>query len=369
MRVVNMMNMIKIAYVINYISNIGPGKVVQNIIKNMPMENYDVYLITLFSEHNDLAVISDLERCGIKVLSCTTLKKSLCFLGVAGEFYRTIDTYNFDIIHAHGIIPDILTVKAPKRIMRITTIHNNMFEDYINSFGRIKGCIYIKVHLAKLKKMNTIVCCSKSVEDKLREKIKNARMATIYNGIEVTQSNTKITRSDLALPEDALVYIFAGNISEGKRVDWIVERFVERNFENEYLLILGDGPLLEKCKAIANERVIFTGYTKEPIAYFNISDVYVSSSKSEGFSIAVLEALDNGLRLLLSDIPSHKEVIESSKVPIGVAFNDKNIQEKFNIIANLKIERQDIIKYKEETYSARIMTNQYIEKYEKVDYE
>lgn len=359
------LNMMKIAYVINYISNIGPGKVVQNVIKNMPLENYDVYLITLFSGHNDMTVVDDLERHGIKVLSCTTLKKSLCFLGVAGEFYRIIDEYDFNVIHSHGIIPDILTVKAPKRIMKITTIHNNMFEDYINSFGRLKGCIYIKTHLNKLKKINTIVCCSKSVEDRLRKELKHERIATIYNGIETTQANTKITRSDLALPEDALVYIFAGNISEGKRVDWIVEKFVKRNLQNEYLLILGDGPLLEKCKSLANERVIFIGYTNDPIAYFNISDIYVSSSKSEGFSIAVLEALDNGLRLFLSDIPSHKEVIENSKVPIGVVFNDSNIQEMFSIIANLKIERQEIIKYKEDAYSAMIMTNQYIERYEK----
>lgn len=44
-----------------------------------------------------------------------------------------------------------------------------------------------------------------------------------------------------------------------------------------------------------------------------IADIYVSASASEGMSLSVLEALDCGLTLFLSDIPSHREIFEVDK--------------------------------------------------------
>jgi glycosyltransferase involved in cell wall biosynthesis len=108
--------------------------------------------------------------------------------------------------------------------------------------------------------------------------------------------------------------------------------------------------------------VIFVGYTNDPIAYFIISDIYLSASKSEGFSIAVLEAMDCGLKLMLSNIPSHNEVINNSKIPIGVLFDDNSIDDAFEEISKIKTNRNSIITYKNNLYSAKIMTKQYIDK-------
>ena len=69
----------------------------------------------------------------------------------------------------------------------------------------------------------------------------------------------------------------------------------------------------------------------------NISDVYVSASKSEGFSISVLEALSCGLGLFLSDIPSHREVVEMGQdVYLGEIFSSGDFEIKLNALRERK---------------------------------
>ena len=92
----------------------------------------------------------------------------------------------------------------------------------------------------------------------------------------------------------------------------------------------------------------------------NISDVYVSASKSEGFSISVLEALSCGLGLLLSDIPSHREVVEMGQdVYLGETFPPENFAMKLNALRERKTNKAEIRAFQERKLSVKTMTLQY----------
>ena len=92
----------------------------------------------------------------------------------------------------------------------------------------------------------------------------------------------------------------------------------------------------------------------------NISDVYVSASKSEGFSISVLEALSCGLGLLLSDIPSHREVVEMGQdVYLGETFPPENFAMKLNALRERKTNKAEIRAFQERNLSVKTMTLQY----------
>ena len=332
--------MLKVGFVTNYIVRNGPGNVILNLISNLDDARYEISLITLF-EGNDTYVVKNLRNKGVRVYECVTLNRTMCILSRAAEF-----------------IGDILSSRLNLPVKRITTIHNNMYEDYLDTYGYAKSRIFIALHMAALKKLDECVCCSKSVYDVMKQHLPN--VSFIRNGIEPTHAHSVVTRAEVNVPEDARVFLYAGVLNSRKNIVWLIENFVQCHENDEYLLVLGSGEKEAECKAKADDHIRMLGFQTDPIAYMNISDVYVSASKSEGFSISVLEALSCGLGLLLSDIPSHREVVEMGQdVYLGEVFSLDNFKFKLDALRKKKIDKAEISAFQENELSAKEMTKQY----------
>ena len=349
--------MLKVGFVTNYIVRNGPGNVILNLISNLDDARYEISLITLF-EGNDTYVVKNLRNKGVRVYECVTLNRTMCILSRAAEFEEIVQRENFDVIHSHGFIGDILSSRLNLPVKRITTIHNNMYEDYLDTYGYAKSRIFIALHMAALKKLDECVCCSKSVYDVMKQHLPN--VSFIRNGIEPTHAHSVVTRAEVNVPEDARVFLYAGVLNSRKNIVWLIENFVQCHENDEYLLVLGSGEKEAECKAKADDHIRMLGFQTDPIAYMNISDVYVSASKSEGFSISVLEALSCGLGLLLSDIPSHREVVEMGQdVYLGEVFSLDNFKFKLDAVRKKKIDKAEISAFQENELSAKEMTKQY----------
>ncbi|MQM71998.1 MAG: glycosyltransferase [Eubacteriaceae bacterium] len=361
--------MIKIAFVINYITNNGPSNVVLDIIRNLNKEIFDVSLITLFEE-NDKNIIDDLKSHEVKIFSCKTLSRLKCLLGQDKTFQNIIQKEQFDIIHSHGLIPDFLSSRVRIPTRKVATLHNNMFEDYCQTYGKIKAKILTKIHLKALKKMDCCVCCSSSVFQVMKKYLSN--VTYIRNGIKSKIANHTVTRKELNIPDDAIVFIFSGVINYRKNVVYLIAQFVKYHKRNEYLIILGDGPDMETCKC-EDSNVIFVGFQDDPVAFYNICNIYTSASRAEGFSISVLEALSCGLGLFLSDIPSHREVVTvGKKFYLGEIFSILDEGQDFNkklkrLRANYQLfNKIGIQEFQKEQLSDITMTNKYQELYKKI---
>mgnify|MGYP004515770977 FL=1 len=349
--------MIRIAYVINYIVKNGPSSVVLNIINNIDREKYEVSLITLFSG-NSPEVIAHLKSIGVSVYECTTLSRMKCLLGQCKEFDDTVRNGHYDILHTHGLIPDVVSSRLNTPVKKITTIHNNMYEDYPDNYGWIKSRIFITLHLNALKNLDKCVCCSESVYKVMKQKLSNTTF--IRNGIEPICAKSVATREELNIPDDAKVFLYAGVLNTRKGVVNLIENFVRYRNEDEYLIVLGTGDKEAECKEKADDHVQMLGFQPDPIAYMNISDVYASASRSEGFSISVLEALSCGLGLFLSDIPSHREVVMAGKdIPVGVLFKQTDIEGALSRIRKMSLCKSTISRFQRDNLSARRMTALY----------
>ena len=66
--------MIDILYMINYLTNGGPTRVLQNIIKELDISKYNITILTLINQNNQ-EIVSDLKRNGIKVIELNYEKK------------------------------------------------------------------------------------------------------------------------------------------------------------------------------------------------------------------------------------------------------------------------------------------------------
>lgn len=359
----------KILYTINFLTNGGPTHVLQNIIKNLDKNEYDIYIMTLIDENNK-DIVQALKKDGIKIIEFKYNKNLKEILKNKKKIIDKINEIGADIIHTHGIVSTLVVSDYRVKGKKVTTIHNNMYEDYKFTYGKIKGIIYARVHIFCLKKFDEVICCSKTSYDLLKNEIKN--ISYVRNGIDITKGNqgeirNKI-RKELNISDDDIVYIYVGVINNRKRVVQLVDMFSKDMQENEYLIIVGDGPLINEAKAVANDKVIFVGFKENSIDYFLASDIYTSYSSSEGFSISVIEALNCGLLCLVSDIDSHKECFKiDTECYIGEYFNSSNFGTKKEKIMNMikNVDKKEIENFQSKFLSSKSMTNEYIKHYKR----
>jgi 1,2-diacylglycerol 3-alpha-glucosyltransferase len=166
----------------------------------------------------------------------------------------------------------------------------------------------------RLRKADAIVAPTAKVETVLKNYGLHNPIHIVPTGIALEQHKQRITpderkqlREKLGIPEDVLVLINLGRLGNEKNLDELIDFFaVARTHTPKLmLLIVGDGParqeLEEKVKDLGIDKyVIFTGMVKpeEVHSYYQVGDVFVSSSTSETQGLTYVEAAANGLPLL-----------------------------------------------------------------------
>ena len=87
------------------------------------------------------------------------------------------------------------------------------------------------------------------------------------------------------------------------------------------------------------------------------SDIYTSFSTSEGLPVSIIEALNSGLLLLLSNIDSHREIVNIDKTMyIGEIFDD-DFSERKKIVSHSK--RNDSTELQKKYLSEKSMMKLY----------
>ena len=143
---------------------------------------------------------------------------------------------------------------------------------------------------------------------------------------------------------------------------------------------MGEGPYEEKNKLTAlrdelglSGLVRFAGKVSNVKEYYDISDIFVLPSISEGLSNALLEAMSSGMAVVASNVGGNKEIIEDKKNGLLFEVGDKqDLAEKLSVLCNDKSLREElgmnarnkILK----DYSIDIVTEKYIRLYNEITY-
>ena len=85
------------------------------------------------------------------------------------------------------------------------------------------------------------------------------------------------------------------------------------------LIVLGSGPLLDELLALRHQlgledNVHFAGFTRDPSDWYRTADLFVLSSRWEGFANVIVEALSFGLPVVSTNCPSGpSEILEDGR--------------------------------------------------------
>jgi len=123
-------------------------------------------------------------------------------------------------------------------------------------------------------------------------------------------------RKEHNLPEDAIILGTLGRTSYQKDPITLYRAFnkVAQDNPKLYLAHVGVGELYGECTQLIKEmgladRIIRINYIAAPAAFYSILDAFILSSRYEGLSFAVLEALASGLPLILTDVPGNRDFL------------------------------------------------------------
>ncbi len=122
---------------------------------------------------------------------------------------------------------------------------------------------------------------------------------------EEFETLAKRKRLDLGIPDEAIVFMYAGKFEPTKNLYFLINSFNKLNNDNAYLLLVGDGNLKESLiqQAGANKKIIFLPFQNQqqmPVVY-RISDVYVLPSLGETWGLSINEAMACNRAILASE--------------------------------------------------------------------
>lgn len=366
--------MINILYVVTSCKKVGPTQQLLNLIMNLDRNIFTPYLLTLYKETDDGT--SQLEKFKPYIAEhfFVPMEKLEILIGTTRKIKDVLNSIKPDIVHSAGVFPDYL-ISRLGCTNHVTTLRNFMFDDYLSKFGLLRGIVLSCLQLMAIYKMKKVWVCSRSLSEIYKRRL-GVTFPFIQNGINTdfyystNDSSQDDIRRRIDLPVDKMIYVYSGQVGRRKNQSYLADIFSSTPALKDRLIIfLGKGPMLDswKAKYAANNNIIFLGEVNDVRDYLIASDVYVSSSLSEGLPNGVLEAMATGKAVVLSNIPQHQEVMCGDN-HFGNVFDLNRQNECIEFIVSIdKNSAKEMGKHAracaENYFSARVMSKKYQKEY------
>lgn len=252
---------------------------------------------------------------GIKVHILT--KGSVYSLKNIVKLHRFFKVHSYDVIQVH-LFPALYfcAVLKNKRMRMVFTEHSTDNRRRHNKILRIiDKYIYGQY--------NEIICISEKVREALFQSVGQLPTVVIPNGIRLMEFYDAIPLSQQGL--------ISSNENKKIRIVTMCARFFEGkdyktlfralNFlpSDIHVLCVGDGKLKAEHEQYCKQqewadRVHFLGLREDVNRIYKSSEVIVLSSKYEGFSISMLEAMASGKSFIGSEVPGIADLVKGYAV-------------------------------------------------------
>jgi len=248
---------------------------------------------------------------------------------------KKIKKWNLDVIHSHtefGVGTFARLVAKQYNIPLVHTYHT-MYEDYVHYVTKgyfIGPGKKIVEYLTKFycdQTATELIVPTKKTYDLFKEKYKVDRNVHIVpTGIEIERfykeklkkEEIEKLKQELKIKKDDFVILFVGRLASEKSVDVLIDAHTSicKKYENAKLLVVGDGPDIDKFKKLTqklkiSDNVIFTGKVpwKDVPKYYAISSVFSTASKSETQGLTVIEAMAASLPVVCVKDESFEDAV------------------------------------------------------------
>lgn len=321
----------KIVIANDYLTGGGVENVLDNIVKKLIQEKYEVFLMIPNCNQKDI-----MQQFGENIAYYSPMRKlknekkfswrwffDRGLYIIQYQFYKIGFAFqNFDVAIALKEGPTMIEMSKLYAKKRIAWVH----VDY-QYMHWTKNCYKsLKAEKKCMQKFEKVVCVSEAAKKAVIKTIGNpGNLCVRYNPINVSDIYQK---AEMECTENKLInqilFVTVGRLSTQKNYQLLLD--VCEELEKKYtfsLWIIGDGPLkeelknkIEKCNI---KSVKLLGMQKNPYPFIKMADVFVSSAEWESFGLAIQEALVLGKPVVAVKCPAVEETLNSK---FGILVNN-----------------------------------------------
>lgn len=217
-----------------------------------------------------------------------------------------------DIIHTHCFLPDLIGMifkflSFSKAVLFVTTVHCDPLEEFKN---RKLRQFLIRLWIYALRKFDKTIVLNSHVARTLTSR--GVKSNVIYNGKDVFFNDYPGVKSKILKFSGGRKIIGAYSVFKRvKGIEQLIEYAINMD-SSRCIVIAGDGELMPEFKLALHSnalehKVLILGHVNNAHNLLRYFDVYVITSRSEGFPIALIEALASGIPICHSNIPQFIE--------------------------------------------------------------
>lgn len=163
---------------------------------------------------------------------------------------------------------------------------------------------------------HALVCASAAEREQGKRAGIQARWRVIYNGVDVErlaeagEDERRAAQARLGL-SGAPLAVCVGRLSRQKGQDVLLDAWpaVREQVPDAELALVGSGEDREALEARAVPGVAFTGERDDVPDWLAAADVVVNSSRWEGMSLAIVEAMARGRSIVATDVAGSREAV------------------------------------------------------------
>lgn len=226
------------------------------------------------------------------------------FLQQLLQIYRLLKGNRIQVVHTHKYKEAILGGLAAKLAgipVVVKTVHG--LTEFPSGLAKYRVGLIQKIDLLLSRHLcNQVIAVSREIENKLSGYY-NGKLTFITNAVEPDVADIQLAE-DAGLEKLALLkqqYMLIGSIGRlvyVKGYDIFIEaaHLIIKSYPNVRFILVGEGPELRKLVDLVDgfgmkDYFIFTGFTRNRLAYLAKFDLFLLSSRHEGVPVVLLEAM------------------------------------------------------------------------------
>lgn len=236
----------------------------------------------------------------------------------AHKLAKYIDANDIDVIHFHWtkdiatvVLARVLSKKKPKIIQT-----RNM------TMTRFKDDFYHRWLYKNITAMHAVTYQVKAQLEKFIPSDICPKIEMVYMGTEASNINSDriiAIRENYQLSDlDTFIVGIVGRIEDGKGQYLVIEAIEKLKNLNIKAMVVGlpmeekylDDLKLKIKNAGLEDKIIFTGFTKEVNEHMQLFDVNILATPRETFGLVVIEAMANGVCMVATNKGGPLEIIE-----------------------------------------------------------
>lgn len=319
----------KILFFLESLGGGGAEKVLSTIVKHIDAQKYDVTVcvITAGGKYDEevathvhlRSLLKNAEAyCGVEKF-LYKLKYHLIYDWLSpGWVYKLLIPHNNDveIAFVEGFATKILSCSTNSKAKKIAWVHCDLKSQ---PWPIQQGIYKDKTEEADAyRRYQQVICASQQVEQVMRNHYGLSNTMTIYNPLD-SEEIVQLSKQECPFRVDAAKFniISVGRLERVKGYDQLIPiiRNIREKGNDVHLWIVGEGSQADALNSLVKEmdmrnHVTFTGFMKNPYSLMSQMNLFVCSSRAEGFSLVIAEALLLGISVVSMNCAGPQELIQ-----------------------------------------------------------